>query len=227
MATQRELIEAIQRKLIDDSYTAERFVALINKALLDIASYKDPETGEEIFLPALETNSTVTTNTLASCINLPSDYHKNLYAVTSADSPKPPITILANLQALAKRWRDNWNASGAIEEVAVAQNRLLWYQPIPPTPDTLTLFYYMNPPVLVNENQEPSCIPAHLQEDLIVSHVLKELFSEVEDGAEGAKKINTSYYENKFAFAMGKLYTFIKDEKSIKRPYRPRKVQFF
>jgi len=58
---------------------------------------------------------------------------------------------------------------------------------------------------------EPTCLPHHLHEDLLVSFAAKEIYDLIEDGVED-KKINYTKYNNAFNKALMELALFVGED---------------
>ena len=205
-----DLIERIMDKLQDPSLDSKRIRRMINE-IIDQAASTIP-----VPLPDLETFDTVTTHITRAYISMPDDFHRDLdFCYSAAQNDK--IKIYGSVQYL--RMQDDnqgMNRSGIIHGVARAGKRL-YYQRIPTTADTLTLWYYRKPTELLKDNDEPSEFPSFCHEPVIVNGVLAELFSMIEDGIEG-QKINTEYHKTKQKEALYDLEMFIgpkKDEPPI------------
>ena len=225
MATREQLIKEIISKAGDSSYANEYLADLLNDGLRDVAAFSDPINGFEIFLSKLETSAVLTTSTSLNYVDLPANYHKNLYRVDSA-AENNDILIFPNFKAL-KGYFDlsEWGDSGQVEAVTVAAGKL-YYNKIPSTADSLTIHYYKQITLLTKETDIPFELPEHLHRELLVNYVCKELYSEIEDGVEG-EAVNTKKYSSLYGQAIAKLYHWIGDEKSIKQPYRHRQVKTF
>jgi hypothetical protein len=230
MATRQQLATEILRKVDDPSYE-DSVNDFLNNGLQDVAGYNDPATGFEILLPALETSAQVTTDadTTKNYVNMPADFHKNLYHV---DAPCVflPISIFPNFQDLKDYYTNyfdplEWRKVGPLESVAVSNGKL-YYNKIPYTPLTLTLYYYKKITLMTKENDSPIELPEHLHRDLLVNYVCKEIYTEIEEGIEGPA-VNTQKYTGFYIQAISKLYWWIGDEKSKKRPFRNRQVKDF
>jgi hypothetical protein len=86
----------------------------------------------------------------------------------------------------------------------------LYYQGIPNegTSETLRFFYLRKPDVLEEDEDEPTCIPVFLHEDLIVNYVCAACFNLIEEGIDGAK-INFNKYMTLYQEAQVKLQQFL------------------
>lgn len=232
MATAQSLIEAVQRKVQDASYTPEMILSFLNQGIREIASWKNtnPNRGlhGEILLPMLETSDTVDTEEDVAMIDLPEDFLKNLYHVEQESHV--PIDIVSGMRELLYWSKGKLDNSGQHVNIVTVQGSTLFYQPIPDTPVELRLHYYKKPPPLTLEDPEsetnvPWCLPEHLHEDLLVNYAAKEIYGEIEDGVDG-RKVQTEFYSSRYQVAMFDLYKNVA-HKSYQRPTRRRGARFF
>lgn len=233
--TASQLIWEVQRVIQDSkAYPAEVVLGFLNQGLLDVASWDnlDPKLGivGSILLPALEASGSVTTEPEIPYVDLPSDYHKELYQVSFDDQPSIP-NILSNMRVFLEEYDGDLTNTGPIEDVTVVGSQL-YFQPIPEEATELTLRYYAQPPLLVNYDPSetetddiPICLPLEFHRGLLVNYALKEIYDEIEDGIDG-QKLNTARYEIKYQQALSKLYQTIK-HKSKQIPYVRRYAHFF
>lgn len=82
------------------------------------------------------------------------------------------------------------NEEGNIDFVAV-EGSLIYYHKIPSVATTLTILHRRMPDLLVNDNDEPSGIPRHLQRGVLVTGAAMLGYDFIEDGLEG-DKVNTA-----------------------------------
>lgn len=210
MTTKAQLVEAVQRNVDDDEvYDSGTVLNILNEGLLEIAGgVLMPDGRTTPPLPDLVDSDTVVTVTDAAFTDLPDDYHRGLFFVSSAANGgsvaiKPLSWILEKYPEL--------DESGSVSVVGIKGTSRIYYQSIPSTPDTLTLHFYRKPSLMVDDGDEPEGIPAHLAKKLLVNFALKEIFDEIEQDESG-KKSNTTRYTNKFNEAVYELYLFIGEE---------------
>ena len=195
-----DLTETIMDKVQDPSIDAKRIRRMINQACDESASVlTDP-------LPDCETQADVSTVLGRAFASLPNDFHRDLEHCFSV-SRNDRVRIYPSLQYLraVEDWH-NLTRVGQVYGVARRGDRL-YYQGIPETSDTLTIHYTRKPLQLAKDNDEPVDFPSFSHEPLIVNYVLKELFSEIEDGIEGPKT-NTEYHDTKWVEAIEKVELF-------------------
>lgn len=196
-----EIISRVARIIQDDSYSDADILELINEGRWFIAANVEPG------LPGLRASDTVTTSDTANYVALPDDYHKGLFWVGSAAQERRISTRASdyhNLLTYLERYPAQ-DITGAIDAVCVDGVNLL-YQGM--ADDTLTLKYFRKPVDIIDKDtEEPGEIPEHLQAKLLVYYCCKEIFPELEDGADG-KTPNTDKYAAKFDRAMVEMNAF-------------------
>jgi hypothetical protein len=134
---------------------------------------------------------------------MPADYHHSLYLATSETYPNGLI-LRPNLKDLiATHYPD---AAGPVEKVAV-EFQTLYYKPIPEEAEIITLYYYKNPDEITLVSDLLSWIPSHLQKPLMVNYLVKELFSQIEEGIDGQTP-NTTKYMNFYGQALMMMEAF-------------------
>ena len=187
------LVDAISDIVQDKSYTDAIITGYINEAVLAVA------TGEMLAgrfdksrpLPYLYKTDTVATDT-DGIQDLPSDFNRDVIMVVNADGESIPIEASPR-----KFLKDNPKSdAGDVRICSVLGDRLL-YRDIPSTAETLTIHYYRTPDTLVSDTDAPSCIPEHLQRKLVIGHVCREIYKQIEDGIEG-RKVNTDFYTGEY-----------------------------
>lgn len=196
-----DLIEIIMDKVQDPSLDSKRIRRMINVAIQESASIlTDP-------LPDCETRATLTTHIVNPYISLPDNFHRDLdfcFNVTRNDR----VEVFRSLPYLSavSGW-ENLDQAASVYGVARSGNTL-YYQGIPTTAETLTIHYFRKPAELEKDNDEPWEFPSYSHQSIIVNHVLKELFSEIEDGIE-QQKVNTAYHDKQWRDAILSLELFI------------------
>jgi len=212
MSTLSALCAAIQDILQDSSYTDEVLTPKINAAILGIAAgIRMPDKSISPPLPDLYTIGTIDT-TINAYASLPVDYQRKVCAIVDSSGCRIDAPQGKNYEAFAIFMRDVQNLNltevGSVYMVAV-KGKKLYYQGIPTTAQTLGIHYYRKPTVLVDDNDEPDCLPDHLQERLIKHKVLADIFGEgIEDGQDN-KGSGTQYHTGQFFEAMTELCDFI------------------
>ena len=193
METVSELSSEILSVVDDSSFTITNVTSYLNKGLKEISG--------RVFLPELQTNGTVATDTV-NYKALPADYQKNLYyCYSTAQSREIPVYndfrhILRDVAVI--------DQAGYVFGVAVRGSNL-HYQRIPSTSDTLQVHYYKKPTTLALTTDTPACLPDHLVRPLLVNYVCKEIFSLIE---QGDARMNTDRHTQLYLEAMSDLINF-------------------
>jgi len=174
--------------------------------LIDMFNICLGELAGEIDLPALNTTATVAALESASSVALPVGYSRSLYWVGSAAQRKRIGEGRDDYHNLLK-FLDEYPVQDKVGEIrAVAiQGVNLLYQGS--ADDTLTLRFYREPAELVNNNDTPTEIPAHLHRALLVNYACREIYNHIEDGREGARN-NVVHFDNLFQRAKQALETW-------------------
>lgn len=158
-----------------------------------------------------------------SPVSLPSDYHHDVYRVVNVTSNRP-VSIRTNLRVLDRLY-DGIDTPGYITDVAVEGTELHFQYTPANEVQTLRVYYYAQPDLIENDDDELDWIPERLHRGIVVDYALKELFSLVEDGVEG-QKINTAFYEARYARAWAQLERHTKNNPR-QRPVVERSARFF
>jgi len=210
MATLLSLTAAIEGIIQDPSYTD--LTDRINEAALNIcAGVRMPDGTTSPPMPELMMSDTLATTALAY-VSLPNDYQRGLFYVSdsSGDRILPPEggNYYSFMLFMNHCYKKDLSETGSVSKVCVRGMRL-YYQGIPEDSEDLVVMYYRIPGEMVDNDDEPSGIPDHLQSRLIKHWVCKEIFGEgLEDGAE-AHGTGTKYHTDKFYTAMIDLIDFI------------------
>jgi hypothetical protein len=149
-------------------------------------------------LPGLLTSATTHTSATYAYVSMPTDFQRGPQSVYDSSGNKIPV----------KEWSEFikgntlLDKAGAVTKACVTGNSRLYYQGIPVTSETLTMYYWKEPTALAYTagTATPSvitAIPNHLKEPLFVNGVCARIYNEIEDGTEG-NKTNTIFYESQF-----------------------------
>ncbi|WP_289020402.1 hypothetical protein [Desulfobacter postgatei] len=201
-----ELTTAIRTIIQDSSYDSE-LTARINEAVTAVA-YGDflPGRVERTSpLPDLYATDTVTATISSSKVALPENFQRNCFLVLNSDGEE--IKLMSGFNAFQRTYPKQ--VSGGIYRCCV-NGSYLHYRDLADA--TLTVHYYKSPTDLSVSAPTLTCIPAHLHRKLIVSHVCKSIFDEIEDGIEG-QKVNTNHYEGVYLAGLLELQEWIGEEK--------------
>lgn len=193
----KRILDKIEHKLQDSSYAREELLLDLNDLLLYVTALYP--------LPSLQTSSTVTAVKDTDSVSLPDNYHHNLYRVENTTSGRVCKSVY-NFKVLAQM-HDGLTVAGSVVDVS-AENGILHYRKQPTVDETLKLYYNSKPTALTDETTStPSCLPGHLHDPILVSYILYDKFSEIEEDIQG-QKINTYFYWERFLNGIQNLYSF-------------------
>lgn len=215
-----DVIDHVQDLVKEENYF-HRIIDKLNDADLAVCSSRDPL----IIIPELSTSDTVTTSTTDAFVSIPTDYLNNLHKVYSANQDSWYIDIVANKRVL-EEYFDGLDNEGNILQVCV-EGKNLWYQNIPTSEDTLTLYYGGKPTTFtIGVNTEITWLPDHLCKLLIGNHAAAEIIdliitdSERSDGYRQAMSDRATNIRQKFAAAMMELHEITRKEGRAKQRQR-------
>jgi len=191
------ILDKIEHKLQDSSYAREELLDDLNDLLIYVTAIYP--------LPSLQTTANVVALTSGDSVSLPDDYHSNLYRVENTTEARV-CKVVFNFKVLAAM-HDGLTTAGSVVDVA-AENGILHFRKAPTVDETLKLFYNEKPTTLTDAvTSFPDCLPGHLHDPILVSYILYDKFSEIEDGVEESRK-NTVFYWERFLNGMRNLQTF-------------------
>ena len=201
----RELIELVEIKILDSSYSQPMILGRLNKGMRRVAAMVD--------LPLLKSSATIQTGTDAY-VALPSsevnafhvDKERALIFVASQGQDKE-INIMESWIKFLQKYPQLDEAYDVYDVCVKAQN--LYYQGIPSTADSLDIHFYRKPVTMKDgTNDEPDGVPDHLQEDLLVNFAAWDIFKEIEQDISG-RTPETDKHRNLFAGAIAELKQFV------------------
>lgn len=204
MADLQTLVAAIDGILQDPALTETILVADINRAVSAIAGgIRMPDGSTSPPLPDLVTYGSVNTSLTLAHVSLPADYQRNVFLIVDSTGYKIAPPMGGNYQSYGLFLQQisdlRLTEAGSVYRVAV-KGGSLFYQGIPTASAAIGLHYYQKPTVLFADEDVPSCIPEHLQEDLIVSWVcMRRYRTQIEDGQDqqgaGFKIFQAMFFE--------------------------------
>jgi hypothetical protein len=207
VTTSHDLIEEVMSAVQDASYTEGAILELFNECLLELAG--------EFLLPDLEAWADVATTANINQTRLPADYMRELRYAHSLTHNRP-IRVYGSAAQIV-RWFAVQDQAGRVIAVA-PKGRNLFYQRVPGSAESIRINYYRFPTRLQVRADKPLEIPWHLAKPLLKHYALRELFSLIEDGMEGAK-VNTAYHDKRFTAAKEALELFIGPEERLPVEY--------
>ena len=176
-----EIREEVKLAVNDPAFTDSMIDSYINTTYQEVVA--------ACLVPDLKGIDTVTTSTTEAFVALTgvaggfSGVLSRIYSSTGQS-----ITIYPKLETLMDL-TGTLSESGDIEAVAL-EGSILWYSPIPSVAETLTLIYYKNPEVMVENSDSPTSIPEFLHRQILVNGAASLMFDTFEDGLDGVK-VNT------------------------------------
>jgi hypothetical protein len=190
------LVADVDNTIFDGSVSEDDIIEKINEGLR--------VTAELVLLPKLETSGTVTTVPGANLVDPPATFSRNLFRAKDSDGNK--ITVYSSTDLLEEDITvvDSGGVIAADVKGICLQGEQFYYAPSPEDAETLTLGFYTDPTPLVDDDDEPSCIPEAHQKRILCNYAKWQLFEDVEDGIDGAK-VNARRYETKFYTAVAAL----------------------
>lgn len=152
--------------------------------------------------------TSITLNSYANKVDLPSDFHRNIYKCYSLTHEV--FVPVAKNRRLIDRRLSYQDSTGDV--LAVAQiGTKLYYQEIPITQERLRLYYYKKPTDLTpnyssDDEEYPIYIPDGIIGPLLVHYACYKIFASIEDGLEG-EKFNTRFHKQEYNEALADLYS--------------------
>lgn len=210
--TRDEILADIQAVLLDPTFTNSDLERAMDEALVQAAAV--------VRVPELATSDTVTTVLDKGHVDLPDEFHHDLYAVTS-DVSTDKVQLVSNLKELqlySGKTRPHYI-------VLAEQGRKLYYEPIPDVARTLTLYFYAKPETFEYDDEAHTWMPLHLHWPVIGGYVLQQLLPKLEDGVSDAKE-NTQYYRAIYTEGLGLLRAEFENAPKA-TPHRRRSARFF
>jgi hypothetical protein len=207
MATAGELIEEISDIVLDSRYDEDMILVMLNKAMQYVASM--------LILPDLETSATVTTIASVNTLQLPDNFHRNLFRVTATDQAAHPgeIKLFGSVAALASHFGGTLTETGNRVTAVAPSGKSLVYAKIPEQPESLTIRYHRLPVDMTSDIDEPDGLPPAYFE-ILLHRVCYNIFSRIEDGTEG-DKVNTNFHYRQMMAMLDYLERYIRDGVSL------------
>jgi len=193
------LIDDVVRIVKDDSYEREFILDLLNKGHLEVAGV--------VLMPGLANGfDDVDTDPDENSVELPEDYHRNIYLATSNGVK---LKIYSNIGImLSDGYMGDMTAGSLLAVTVLAGN--LFYQQVPVEATTISLRYYRKPALIADsttsllDSLEGTEQKSPDLEEALVSYAVKKIMREIEQGLEGAK-VDTDFYEAKHKDAVARL----------------------
>lgn len=175
--------------IVDDpSYDSDRINSYINQCI----SY----TAGQVSIPSLKRIGSIVTQTGLAYTSVSSVSNSEVFSgrlrkVRKSDGSFP--AVYPDLERLMNDYE--MDEEGEVEAVAL-EGSTLWYALIPASPETLTILYYVDPSLLIRNEDVPSSFPDFLHNKLLVHGTAWMIFDQIEDKSEleGNKERTTSHY---------------------------------
>jgi hypothetical protein len=157
-------------------------------------------------IPDLLTSDSVETiEDFSANVPLPDDYQRSVVKVSSNENPDLKIQIFKPFREFLE-WYPSFDNTGNVVAVSVS-GRNLYYQKIPETSDTLTIWYYKTIDLLTDMDESPDWIPDYLHDGLMVNYSVMRILEMLAPGSQqdaGGLKV----YEDRFRQGMFELEAY-------------------
>lgn len=211
MATASALAKRVLRVIQDAKYSETVVLGFFNDCAKKIS--------ERYIIPNLDVEGTITTVTNLWSVPVPANFQRNLYFALGPD--KQSIFVIDSKEKLMACFNGgDTTKTGIRAEGVAAVGGSIFYAPIPVEAQTITLSYQRKPTTIVAPD-EIDLLPGYTseQDEMMVNYACWKIFSEIEQGVEGAK-VDTSYYSALFTGAFDELRLVFREGVSLP----PRKV---
>lgn len=202
-------VDKVKAIVQDPSYTDAVVLGIFNDLLLDISGGIEIVDNGEVRisppLPDLFTNGTFTADKDSAYASMPANYQRGLWRVVNADGRSLKL-FYDNVNAILV-FRPRLNLSGPVTMCAL-RGRNLYYQGIPTSDETLTVYYHRVPLGMTLADTSVDGLPDFLVHRLLVNGACYRIYDEIEDGTEG-NKTSTRRYEELFRMALISLEKWI------------------
>jgi hypothetical protein len=183
-------LETALKRAVQDRSLEDLYVGWINNAILELAA--------DFELPALKTRepTSLTITTADWLYSLPTDFLKTLYRC--ADANYDGIYVYRTLDYLDSLDVDHSETADHPTAVAWVEgdegNQLGVY---PKANDTLYLWYYKKPTVLVRASDTPTCIPSAYHARAILPKAILKAYEHLQDQVENFDQKGLAYWQAK------------------------------
>jgi len=189
-------LEAALDLSVQDKSLRGYFAAWINNALLELAA--------DFELPALklQTPYSLVITTAAWIFDLPANFQKMIFR--AADSDYNEITRYRTFDTLDRLDIDHDDTGDHVTAVAVAEGETAGAEVkkigvYPKATETIYLWYYKKPTVLVNPTDTPTCIPSSYHDRVIIPKAMIVAHRLLQDQVENFDIKPLQYWESKLA----------------------------
>jgi hypothetical protein len=203
-----QLIDHVESKIQDNAYSRdEDILPLLNEAMLQGVSML---ISAGYFLPALVATDIVTILAGESSADLPVDFYKKAISCSINSlglSDQKPLRLFDNYGDLIRKY-PGLEYDGEMKDAYAGGGKLI-VQGKPSTDTDVKVIYIKKPTVFEDdsEDESPDIFPEELHRSLLGSYAIFKIMEEIEDGMEGSRKTDTTYYQNDFFQAVAQLRT--------------------
>jgi hypothetical protein len=217
MPTGQQLVERMRKIVQDASWQTTDLLDYLNAAHLKVAGgVTFPDSTEDLVLtpplPDLAVQYDVQTSTTEPFIDLPTDagyeYQRSLYFVSS-QRQEARITVEESHIKFLRHW-PRLDYTGDVIMVSI-KGKQLYYQGVPASAETLTLWYHRKPDAIANTSAVVVGVPEHLQYDVLCNHAAWKIFNLIEDGLEDSPG-NAERCKKRFYEALAEMVEFVGPE---------------
>ena len=204
-----DLIEEVSGTILEEAYAADVILAALNRGQLACAS--------RLLIPGLADGlGTVSTTTDSNAVDMPDDFHRELFA---ASINGDQIKIYDNKALLQVDMGHDLTRAGDAVSCCVA-GLSIFYMDRPATVTPINLSYYRKPvPMTESSSSFPDGFQGEndLYDSALIAYACWKLFAQIEQGLEG-NKTDTVYYKNEFEQALVDLSRSVSEGRPHRKP---------
>ena len=189
--TLEEIRAEVEIIALEPSFSQGDYDRVINEAMLEVAA--------RVIIPDLKMIDVVLTVADDPVVNyvtltgVKNGFSGVLRRVNNGTTGET-VEVVANLEALYDAYPD-WNEAGDVEAVAL-EGRILWYQKVPVTAQSLVIMYTTNPDTLIEDDDE-TIFPKFLCRKLLVNGAARLIWDQIETDIE-KPKVQTMFHTQQF-----------------------------
>ena len=198
----KELVTEVEITVEDpNSYDSKDIAKAINSAIVEAAGM--------INIPQLKRIGTLSSQAGVGWVNMAGVSSTGALANSFAETFSGLVRrvrvvdteVIPKVYPDLERLQDDYPSDDEGDIVAVAQEgSILWYKNIPSASVTLSLVYFVNPPLLVRDDDVPTIFPEHVHRKLLIHGAAWWIWSEKEDRSEleGKKEKTAEHFWHSF-----------------------------
>jgi hypothetical protein len=196
------VLSKVNGDVAKDDFDNDDILMAVNGCLAHIATVID--------IKQLATVSEVILSADENTVSLPSDFCKNLVYAYNKTTNRP-VKVYDSRRLIDRKI--NKITGGNVVCIAPDGDENIYYQYIPPSNQTLDIYYHKMPDDLSIGGDFPSWIPNNFIYKLFFNYVVNELYDYVESGIEGqnieGSKTNTVWHQERFNEVLAQFSKFI------------------